>query len=233
MIKVITDHPIAIDSDDHKYPEGIYYDNNSSVEFIDDVEKYFNRSISILDLGCAGGQLICDMHKKGHIAVGLEGSDHCLNVQHKSVDEIGMLPLGQQNWKDYGNKILFTCDVTKDYQIYDDDQPMKFDLITCWDVMEHFEPSAVPKFIDLVRNHLKPNGIYVATIALFSSGRHPTSKNTPNGLDYHKSLFPKNWWLDQLSSQFQSIPYPFKYCNRRYITPPGDINYLVYAGKIQ
>lgn len=232
MLQVITNYPIAIDSDDHKYPEGIYYDNNSNQAFIADVEKYFNDHISILDLGCAGGQLVCDMHQKGHVAVGLEGSDHCLNVRPQTVDEVGMLPYGHQNWKTYGNKILFTCDITKDYQIYDCDRPMKFDLITCWDVMEHFEPNAVPKFVELVKNHLKPNGIYVATIALFSSGRHQLSKNTPHGLEYHKSLFPKEWWLNQLAPQLQSIPYPFMCCNRSYIDPFGSGGYLVYAGKI-
>lgn len=230
MINVITNYPIAVDSDDHKYPEGIYYDNNSNDVFINDIEKYFGRQISILDLGCAGGQLVCDLHQRGHVAVGLEGSDHCLNVQPQSVDDVGMLPLGHQNWKEHGNKILFTCDITKDYQIYNDGSPMKFDLITCWDVMEHFDPNDVPKFVELVKRHLNPNGVYVATIALFSSGRHPTSKNTPDGLDYHKSLFPKDWWATQLSTQLKPVQYPFTCCNRSYINPNGDDRYFVYAG---
>ena len=232
MIKVLTQNPIAVDSDDHIHPEGIYLDNNLNPEFINSVESYFQRKINFLDLGCAGGRLVCNMHERGHKSIGLEGSDHCLNIIEDMVNEVGCLPYGHEEWKKYGNEILFTCDITKDYDILEDDNILQFDLITCWDVMEHFNPDDVNNFMFNLKKHLKIGGIFVASIALFPSYRHETSLNTPENLNYHKSLFPKEWWIGKLDSYLYQIEYPFSCCNRSYIPIYGEPNrYLVYAGK--
>jgi Methyltransferase domain len=234
MIKVKTEYPIAADSDDHKYPEGVYYDNNITYKFVEEIENYFgNKQINLLDLGCAGGELVCRMVDRGHSkSVGLEGSDHCLNLKPEMVDEIGFLPLGYTNWRDYAHKNLFTCDITKEYQILDDDKPMEFDLITSWDVMEHFEPDSVDTFLQQIYNHIKPNGLFISQIALFHSGRHSNSKNTPNDLDYHKSVFPRDWWLEKINKYYNQIDYPFSVGNRdqTYGSSLQNPSYLIYAG---
>jgi len=230
MISVQTNFPVAVESADHLHPEGIYYDNTISWPFVASVENYFKEKINFLDLGCAGGELVCRMQERGHTAVGLEGSDHCLNVREDMINEVGMRPAGLGNWQKYGNKNLFTCDVTKDYKIRQNYGPMTFDLITCWDVMEHFEPQDVSNFLRLVYDHLKPNGIFVASIALFNSGRHAASSNTPENLNYHKSVFAESWWLEKNSLFFNQIKYPFSICNREGIPITGSPQYLVYAG---
>lgn len=235
MITLQTQFPVAIDSDDHKYPEGVYLDNNITYRFVQDIENYIDdRPIRLLDLGCAGGEMVCRMVDRGHLCVGLEGSDHILNVKLEMVDEVGKLPLGWKNWKNYGNKNLFTCDVTKEYNIYENSELMQFDIITSFDVFEHFNPEDVENALTQSLKHLKPNGLFIAQIALFNSGRTPTSKNTPDELDYHKSVFDATWWEKKISKFYKRIPYPFSCTNR-----DGDDNlgwsiysssYLIYCG---
>lgn len=75
MIKIITDHPLALDSDDHHYPDGVHLDNHFNMHFVNSVENVFKQKISILDLGCAGGAFVSDMSGRGHVAVGLEELD--------------------------------------------------------------------------------------------------------------------------------------------------------------
>lgn len=230
MITVITNHPIAEDSDDHKYPDGIHYDNGFSWLFADNVESYFNRKIDILDLGCAGGGLVTGMINRGHNAVGLEGSDHCLNVNKNLVDKLGTMPLGYENWQTYGNKNLFTCDITYDYEIRNNDQLMQFDLITCFDVMEHFYEERIETFLKMVTKHLKDDGIFFASIALYTLIK---DKLVEDGqVEYHKSLFTKEKWIDMLTNHLIQIDFPFSITNRGH-DPNFDPHnwYLTFAGR--
>lgn len=235
MIIVETKFPLAVDSDDHKYPEGVFIDNNVNMGFVAGVERHFNhRKIDFMDLGCAGGGLAITMHSRGHNAVGLEGSDTCLNPPSQLVNTLRALPAGYENWQKHGNKRLFTCDITKRYQVYEDGQPMKFDLITCWDVMEHFHEDEIETFMRMVFNHLKPDGIFLASIALFDSGRNEAlikaDPNTPENLNYHKSVQPASWWLPKIEPFLNRIPYPFVETNRPFIPLDQDANYLTFVG---
>ena len=100
MITIKTDSPIAVDSDDHIHPDGIYLDNNVDHTLIPQIEYLFNKKINFLDLGCAGGALVCEMLNAGHTAVGIDGSDHCLNFRKEAADKLGMeYPLGYFNWQ--------------------------------------------------------------------------------------------------------------------------------------
>jgi cyclopropane fatty-acyl-phospholipid synthase-like methyltransferase len=220
MITVQTDHPLAVDSDDHLFPEGIYYDNSLNIKFVESVENFFKgKKINFLDLGCAGGALSCEMHKREHTSIGLEGSDHALNVRPEMVKQIGKLPEGFENWQQYANNVLFTCDVTKEYTILKNDEQLTFDLITCWDVMEHFHSDEVENFLSLVYKHLKVGGLFVASIALYHADLTTNFKNSPENLDYHHSVFPKEWWEEKLSKYLTKHIYPFNSCNRDYIQP--------------
>lgn len=228
MIKLITQHPIAIDSDDHHYPDGVHLDNHFYTPFADSVENFYNyRKICLLDLGCAGGGLVAGMTERGHIAVGLEGSDHCLNIKQEIINKLGSMPLGYQNWQNYGNKNLFTCDITYDYEIRNNDELMTFDLITCFDVMEHFHEERIDKFLEMVVKHLKPNGIFAANIAMFNLEKDKIIEE--GRVEYHKSLFSKEKWLNILSKRLKEIEYPFITTNRGH-PKEGNADNLVYAG---
>lgn len=229
MYNIVTKNPIAIDSDDHHYPDGVHLDNWCNPQLIHDIETYFNnKKIDFLDLGCAGGGLTVGMLQRGHNALGLEGSDHCLNLNSSVINKLGSLPLGFQNWKIYGNKNLFTCDVTYDYSIINENNLVqKFDLITCMDVMEHFYEDRIDKFLEMVTNHLKPNGIFVAIIALFHLEK---DKILDDGkVDYHKSLFSHEKWYEILGKYLNKKDYPFT-CTNREMRSTSDDQYLLYAG---
>jgi 2-polyprenyl-3-methyl-5-hydroxy-6-metoxy-1,4-benzoquinol methylase len=224
MITISATVPVAIDSEDHIHPDGIYLDNNVNPAFVNDVETFFQRKINFLDLGCAGGALVSELINRGHNAVGIDGSDHCLNFRQEAADKLGMVkPYGYDNWQKYGNSRLFTADITKDFQLFENGELMKFDLITAWDVMEHFFPEGVTTFIEQVKKHLKPDGYFIASIAKFSLNKH--------NVEYHKSNFPNEWWLDKLTPHLNRVNYLFKHCNRD-IPTEDTHSYLIWCSKL-
>jgi 2-polyprenyl-3-methyl-5-hydroxy-6-metoxy-1,4-benzoquinol methylase len=82
-MKVITEHKVATESPDHLFPWGTARDNTTDLGFIDEIENYFNKKIKTLDIGCSGGQLTIDFHNRGHLAIGIEGSDFSLNMEEQ------------------------------------------------------------------------------------------------------------------------------------------------------
>lgn len=202
MITIKTKYPVATDSPDHIFPWGTMRDNNTNSGYIKEVEEYFGlgNRLNILDLGCAGGQLIKDFHYNGHLAIGLEGSDYSLKNNRAC-------------WPELYNKALFTCDISKpfwilDYEIKDKEQqegieiPIKFDLISAWEVIEHIAPEDLDQMFDNIYNHLKDNGIFVGTISLV--------EDVIQGHRLHQSVFPSEWWMEKLNKKFIVEPYCFK-----------------------
>ena len=95
LIKLETEYPVAIDSPDHIAPAGVLADNRTDEDYVKAVKNYFKNPIKILDMGCAGGQMIADFIEDGYTAVGLEGSTHA----HQGA--------GAKNWSKYLNKNFF------------------------------------------------------------------------------------------------------------------------------
>src|SRR5262249_17441537 len=75
---VETDHPIAFHSDDVRFPWGAKNDNSICPKFNARLYEMFPAGyrLKVLDLGCAGGGFVRTLLDDGHLAVGLEGSDH-------------------------------------------------------------------------------------------------------------------------------------------------------------
>lgn len=172
MIKIKTNFSVAYDSNDHLTPYGCVRDSNTNYYYIEEVSNYFNnKKLNVLDIGCAGGQLIIDHHNRGDVAVGIEGSSHALNGA------------GSKNWQDYHNKNLFLCDASRPYEIQDENTLLKFDYIQCWEVLEHIPTERLHLFLTNVKNHLNENGIFCGSISQVdcSSGTHV-------------SIFPKDRW---------------------------------------
>lgn len=146
--RVETEKEIAIDSPDHLCPVGCVNDNYTSLELVGEITDYFDRkTISVLDLGCAGGKFIVDFIRQGDIAIGLEGSSNVLNGS------------GKGNWKKYHNSNLFLCDITEEYQIYQDNLPLKFDYIHSEEVFEHISEDKIDIMLSQIKKHLKDDGI--------------------------------------------------------------------------
>ena len=102
LITLETEHPVAIDSPDHIAPAGTVVDNRTDEDYVNAIKDYFDRPIKVLDMGCAGGQMIVNFIEDGYTAVGLEGSTHVLHGA------------GSANWSKYLNNNLFNVD----YAIY-------------------------------------------------------------------------------------------------------------------
>ena len=174
---------IAIDSPDHLCPVGCINDNFTSIGLIDEVIQYFGgRKISILDLGCAGGQFVCDFIERGHTAIGLEGSSNALNGS------------GKNNWEKYYNSNLFLCDITEEYQIYENGIPLKFDYIHSEEVFEHISEDKLDDMLLQIKKHLKNDGICSFGISFVKDER------ILDGIKYtlHQSVFPPEWWKNKL-----------------------------------
>ena len=161
MITLEAAKQVADDSPDHICPVGAIRDNFTSQGLIAEVKDGFDdEQISMLDLGCAGGQFVVDFIKEGDIGVGLEGSSNSLTG------------VGKDNWDKYHNKNLFLCDITKDYQLYQDGKPMEFDFIHSEEVFEHIAPDDVDPMRRNIYKHLKVGGICVFGVSLVPDVRN-------------------------------------------------------------
>ena len=197
MIKVITDHPIAYDSPDHIQPWGTARDNSTNEEFIKQTEQWFNNEpFKTLDIGCSGGQLTVDYANRGHLAVGIEGSDY--SIKHQ-----------RANWPEYHNRLLFTTDATKPFSVTFMNEPIKFQLITAWELIEHIHPKDLNALFKNIANNLSDNGIFVASIS--------TKPDIINGVVLHQSVFSYSDWIYNIlrdddafkDTDLEWFPYPF------------------------
>ncbi len=193
MVKLKTENPIAYYSLDHQSPLGSINDNNTNVNYINEIKSHFNNNkINVLDLGCSGGQIVIDHHNLGDLSVGLEGSDSVL--QNK---------LGAYNWRTFHNKNLFFCDITEDFSLVDEnDEIILFDVIQMWDVLEHIPESKLPSLFKNIKNHMKSDGIFIGQIS--------QQIDPPEGPVHHVSVFGKDKWKSIfLESGLKMDDYPF------------------------
>jgi len=192
-MKVITNFPIALNSPDHLRPTGTAEDNTTDLKFIEEIEKYFNRKIKTLDVGCSGGQLTVDFFMRGHESIGIEGSDFSV-INSRA------------NWPEYHNKILFTCDATKSYKIIDENyNDLTFDLITAFEVLEHISNKDFDTFFNNILNHMDENSIFCASIAPVEDER--------DGYKIHQSVYDRNFWINEILSKYffvQDLPFQNK-----------------------
>ena len=199
MIKIITEHPVAYESPDHLYPWGTKRDNFTNENFVNEIDNYFNnQSFNFLDLGCSGGQLVIDMlglHDE-NISIGLEGSDY--SIKHQ-----------RANWPQYHNKNLFTCDITKPFNIVNDNINVKFNLITAWEVLEHIHPDDLDGVFQNIFNHLDDDGIFAGSINMGS--------DAPNGVELHLTRQPPSYWEDVFTRNNLKMVGPGEFDN-----PPGQ-----------
>lgn len=176
-----TDYPCAVDSLDTIHPRGTANDNTRYPRFIKKCETVFkkDRGLSFLDLGCSGGGMVLDAIIRGHMAIGLEGSDWSLVRQ-------------RAEWRLLRNN-LFTCDITKPFSLVskDGNECKKFDVITAWDVLEHIAAEDLKQLFTNISNHLADDGIFVASIACWDDIDPKTEVN------WHVTVKPKEWWQER------------------------------------
>jgi SAM-dependent methyltransferase len=176
--ELITDFPVAIQSNDHLHPRGTKYDNTRHPRFVAACEKQFsNKQLSFLDLGCAGGGLVYDFLHRGHHAIGLEGSDFSKINQ-------------RAEWRVIPNN-LYTCDITKPFLIKNlsKDCNAQFDIISMWEVLEHILEADQPVMFKNIYDHLATGGYFVGSIAMHD--------DIFEGVSFHPTLHDPIWWKER------------------------------------
>jgi 2-polyprenyl-3-methyl-5-hydroxy-6-metoxy-1,4-benzoquinol methylase len=177
--RLLTAYPTADSSDDFKSPRGTANDNTYCPRFVDRVESRFRKKINFLDLGCAGGGLVVDFIVRGHRAIGVEGSDYS---QRRGRAAWGLVPSN-----------LFTADITKPFSIEESNgDPIRFEVVTAWEVLEHLPESLLAGFAENVRRHLTVDGIFVGSVATFED------KDEESGAVWHQTVKPREWWIEKL-----------------------------------
>jgi 2-polyprenyl-3-methyl-5-hydroxy-6-metoxy-1,4-benzoquinol methylase len=178
-----TQHPLAVSSNDTLFPRGSKNDNSILGRFNRKLYQFLGDRprLRVLDLGCAGGGFVRSLIDDGHFAVGLEGSDYPILNQ---AGEWATIPLH-----------LFTCDVTKPFRLVDRDsgEPLLFDAVTAWEVMEHIPEGDLPGLFDNLRRHLAPGGYLLFSIATFLDWDERT------GTIWHNTVKPSEWWRERFA----------------------------------
>ena len=178
-------------------------DSHSDQHLINESLSYFNKSkINCLDLGCAGGQLILDYatRPQTHTCIGLDGS--CGVYKH-------------QNWHiDNNKKVLRHANLVEPFSVLDGNgEIVQFDIITCWEVIEHFNESDLDIFFNNVNRHLSPEGIFFGSIALFpdvrdANGYHqdcPEYDASSEQFLLHKTVFDSRAPWDKILQRYFSV----------------------------
>lgn len=214
----ISDFPVAFESPDHIAPKGTAVNNSTNKKFIlymdEKLRREFGSStdLRMMDLGCAGGQTIADFMKLKWQGVGLEGSD--FSLKHR-----------RANWAQLANTNLFTCDITKPYQVTLDGQPAKFHLITAWEVMEHIAPVDLPQMFDNIVNHLEPGGCLIASTT--------ETSDIHEGLELHQTQWTNAQWRQWVEKRYPQVEYvdmglkTFQYVRYNFLHP----SFLLYRKK--
>lgn len=182
----------------------------TDMPFIREVIERFSleddEKINWLDLGCAGGRLILDVNeqKETDICIGLDGS-------------VGVYK--QASWNvEKNKKVLRNADISKEFSIQNKDETLvKFDVITCWEVIEHFYEEELDIFFTNVFNHMNDNGVFCGSIAFYEdirdeNGFSPAdSQFNPNGkiFNLHKTMWNRQKWDKFLSKYFNVHEFDF------------------------
>jgi SAM-dependent methyltransferase len=216
MITVEAERDIAYESEDHLFPWGTRRDNSRNWRFNLRLNNLFpRRIIRILDIGCAGGGFVNDCIDDGHLAVGLEGSDYSKKANRAS------WPLIPNN--------LFTCDVSRTFQVLRDGQPLRFDVVTSWEVLEHIHTQDLPALLRNITNHLAPTGFFVGAI-------NSLPDVDEAGHVLHHTVKPKQWWVSLFEEHGLHYSEPYmRYFNGQFIrgpkNTPGSFNFVVSTAR--
>jgi 2-polyprenyl-3-methyl-5-hydroxy-6-metoxy-1,4-benzoquinol methylase len=176
--EIKTEFPIAYDSPDHVMPWGTRNDNSIWYGFNEKLYAFMGGRdpLHVMDLGCAGGGFVESLLEDGHDAIGIEGSDYSFN--HK-----------RAAWRIIPGR-LFTCDLSKPFAIQAERiGPVQFDVITAWELMEHFCEGDIEQVLQNIVRHLADEGYFMCSIAT-SEDSDPVS-----GTKWHQTVKPADWWI--------------------------------------
>lgn len=177
--EVVSDFKVAYESPDHVVPRGTKNDNSIYFGFNEKLYAFMkgNSPMRVLDMGCAGGGFVESLVEDGHDAIGIEGSDYSL--LHK-----------RAAWRVIPGR-LFTCDISKPFTIKKNGSQMKFDVVTAWELMEHFRTEDLDAVFNNIRENLSDDGYFMCSVATFEDFDEATNTH------YHQTVQPRHWWVER------------------------------------
>lgn len=173
-IKITCQSPIAVDSPDHLQPRGTAENHMTHYGFIVAMKRRMGAHGAMLDLGCSSGRLVRDFRRIGWRAVGLEGSDYSLKARRPC-------------WDTEAHVSLFTCDIGKPFEIMDAKSLVRFDVITCFQVLEHLDGSRLESLMDAVEQHSKPGTLFIISTA--------NNSEIVGGVELHVTQWHRDQWI--------------------------------------
>ena len=102
-------------------------------------------TISMLDIGCGTGDLVCEAAKKGINSIGVDFAQEMIDLALKTTKEEQL------------KKAKFECCSIFDFNLSE----KKFDVISANGFIEYISQQELNKFFDLVCDALNPNGSFV------------------------------------------------------------------------
>jgi len=156
--------------------------------------------VKVLDLGCSGGDFVRSCIDDGQFAAGIEGST--FSRDHKR-SAWAVIP-----------EYLFTCDITRPFQLFfqsgSEEQKVKFDVVTSWEVMEHLKEEDLPALAANVHAHLCPGGLWIMSVANWEDVR--------GGVRLHQTVKTQGWWRETfVSLGFEPLEAHRSYFRRQYV----------------
>lgn len=175
VLELITEFPIATESNDHISPDSTIEGLFRPVPFVKDCIRILGQEIKCLDLGTGAAGTVFEFVMNKVIAVGIDGSDYC------RANDIGYWPVLTNN--------LFTCDITKPFSFLfkNTGDAVHFDVITIWEVLEHIHERDLSELLTNVSKLLSEQGYFIGSISLVEYVDR-------DGIPYHVTLKPKQWW---------------------------------------
>jgi 2-polyprenyl-3-methyl-5-hydroxy-6-metoxy-1,4-benzoquinol methylase len=201
-IQVRCEREVASASPDHLMPWGTRYNNSRNHRFNDKLYRLFPHSesaLKILDLGCSGGGFVKDCIDDGCLAIGLEGSDFSKKLR-------------RAEWRNIP-EYLFTCDVTGDFEILLGGERLLFDVVTCWELIEHLTEEGIERVAANVRRHLASNGLWIMSVS--------PNEEIINGVRLHQTVQEKPWWLKKFAALgFEQCEHLVAYFRTQFVRGP-------------
>jgi len=129
-------------------------------------------------MGCSGGGFVRDVIDEGWLGVGVEGSDYSRKAR-------------RAEWATIPDN-LFTYDVTKPFVLSGQDpagirNPLKFDVTTSWELIEHISEPNLEGVAENVQRHLRPVGIWITSVL--------PNQEIINGVVLHQTVQGREWWI--------------------------------------
>jgi SAM-dependent methyltransferase len=172
--EVRTRYPLAAESVDHLHPRGTKNDNSTNLEFNRRLFDLVTGRRAVLDLGCSGGGFVRSILEMGGQACGIEGSDYSKIRARAAWSEI------PQN--------LFTADIARPFLVLSDGLVGRFNVLTMWEVLEHLNANELEQLAVNVHANLAPAGLFIGSVT--------TAQDRCEGIDYHATVRPADWWSD-------------------------------------